>query len=229
MNKFRLLLSEHVGTAFQRQLAFADFLGNRDWSVDLQTGRVTFGGDLEFPLQLLGSEAHGLDTWMWSWANESISPHPDAMVDVNRLRELGQEQHVEELVTPELPISEAQGHEIALLASGLNGQCCDYRGPYEGGAAFFLVTEVPVLLLKPWGIERVLRVIPEVIATFEVDHRIMVESYLAQQDFEFQPGAEEIVSSRGGDSITVSFDELGRICNIGGHIQSRKPWWKFWK
>ena len=60
--ELRQLFSQHAGSGFIKQLNFADLLGNRNWGVDLQKGTATFGDDLEFPLQLLGSEADNVQS-----------------------------------------------------------------------------------------------------------------------------------------------------------------------
>ncbi len=44
--EFAKLLSQHIGNAFAKQLAFADVLGERNWGVNISEGRATFGDDL---------------------------------------------------------------------------------------------------------------------------------------------------------------------------------------
>lgn len=232
MSPFNELLSEHVGAAFARQLAFADFLGERNWNLDLGTGKVGFGDDLEYPIQLLGSEAHNNNTWLWAWANRHIDPAPQAMAAATRLRDLGKKRGIAPLAEPTFSLDAADGHAIAMVASGIEGGCCYYRGPYNGGAAFFLVTDVPKSLLAPVPPERAITVLTQVISQFDVDHRLMAKSFLASQGFELREESKSVTASREGGTITLSFDELGRLTEIGGKIEARPPakkWWEFWK
>lgn len=37
---------------------------NRDWSVDFQSGTLSFGRD-SYPVQFIGSESTASDTWKW--------------------------------------------------------------------------------------------------------------------------------------------------------------------
>ncbi len=229
---FQELLSGHIGAAFARQLAFAGFLRERNWSLDLRTGKVGFGDDLEYPIQLLGSEAHNNNTWLWAWANRHIDPAPESMIVATRLRKLGEERGIEQLAQPSFSLDAADGHAIALVASGNHGRCCYYRGPYDGGAAFFLVTGVPNSLLAPVSPERAITVVTEVISQFNVDHRLMVRSFLTSQGFEVREEPGSMAASREGGQIKLSFDELGRLTEIGGKIEPRLPakkWWEFWK
>jgi hypothetical protein len=42
----------------------------------LAAGIATFGDDLRFPLQLLGSESHLGGTWLWAWADAQSNLPP---------------------------------------------------------------------------------------------------------------------------------------------------------
>jgi hypothetical protein len=234
MTTFHDLLSQHIGSAFARQLAFADLLGERSWSVTISEGIVTFGNDLRFPIQLLGSEADGNATWLWAWANKASNLPDKVLVACNKLRELGQREGVPELTGRTFSLDQASGHAISLVASGVFGNCCYYRGPYDGGALFFLVNNPPDELLRPVPVERAVTVITEVISNFDVSHRPMAESFLRAQGFSWDTASGAMVASRHGDEITLSFDDLGRIANIGAKLVPRTKtespkWWQFWK
>jgi hypothetical protein len=227
------LLSKHVGNAYARQLAFADLLGERDWSLDVQQGVATFGADMSHPVQLLGTEAHGNHTWLWAWANEQSGLPDSVLVACRRIREFGAQQNIAEFQERSFSLDRADGHTLSLVASGIVGQCCYYRGPYDGGALFFLVNEVAPEVLQPVDAERAIRVISEVISQFEVDHRVMVESFLPSQGFSLEPAGDGVVAVRHGDRIEISYDTAGRISQIGGTISPRQPaakkkWWQFW-
>jgi hypothetical protein len=235
MPTFNDLLTQHIGASFARQLAFADLLEERSWSVSVSDGIVTFGQDLRFPIQLLGTEADGDGTWLWAWANAARDLPDKVLVACNQLRELGERQNVPELRERKLSLDEqVSGHSIALVASGTAGRCCYYRGPYDGGALFFLVGDAPDEVLRPVQAERAITVITEVISIFAVNHRSMVEAFLHSQGFSTNTSAGELSATRGQDQITVSYDAADRITNIGGSIAPRPPiersaWWQFWK
>jgi hypothetical protein len=233
VSPFNKLLSEHIGAACARQLTFADFLGERNWSVDIGTGKVGFGDDLEYPIQLLGSESHISDTWLWSWANEHIDPAPETMAAGAQLRALGEQSGIEELAAPNFSLDAADGHTIAAVASGIYGRCCYYRGPYDGGALFFLVTNVPDSMFAPVSPERAITALTQVISIFDVDHWQMARSFLTSQGFNLREDPQAIAASRDGGTMTLSFDELGRLTGMDGQIGPRpasaKKWWGFGK
>lgn len=236
MLNFQRLFSQHVGPAFIRQLAFADFLGDRGWSVDTRRGRVQFGHDLTFPIQILGAEAHDRQTWLWAWANHASNLPAGLTTAAQRLQKLGIEHGIRELERPEHPLSEVGGHQFALLASGVIGRCAYYRGPYEGGALFFLVQELPTTVLQPAPTARIVDVLTQVVSQYELDHRLLVDSFLRDQGFRIEGGNGVLRGVRREEALEVKFDDVGRITQISGALlpgndpppPPPRPWWKFW-
>jgi hypothetical protein len=234
MATFNDLLSRHVGSAFARQLAFGDLLGERNWSLTVSEGIATFGSDLRFPVQLLGTEADCDGTWLWAWANKASNLPEKVLEACNKLRELGEREGIPELRERTFSLEQANGHSLSSVASGIIGRCCYYRGPYDGGALYFLVCGPPEAVLQKVPAERAVTVIAEVISNFDVDHRAMVESFLQAQGFSVTANAGEVVATRGSDQITLTFDSQDRLTNIGGKLAGKpqpqpRPWWQFWK
>jgi hypothetical protein len=58
------LLAEGGLASFERQLGFAELVGERDSLLDQESGVLRLGDDLVLPVQLLGSEATGSGTWL---------------------------------------------------------------------------------------------------------------------------------------------------------------------
>jgi hypothetical protein len=220
MSNLVLHLSHHVATALGRQFAFAEFLGQRSWGVDIGSGTVTFGDDLSFPIQLLGTESHKSGTWLWAWANTQSNLPPQLLRAAEWLREYGREHAVSELTEKSFPLTTADGHKLSLLAAGLTGRGY-YRGPYEGGALFFLVDGLPASVLAPVPPARVIGVMTEALQSYELDHRAVVEGFLTQQGFAVSSGPAIIAATHpSGSSLQVQIDELGRV---RGFEASLKP------
>jgi hypothetical protein len=218
---FNELLSQHVGASFARQRAFADFLGDRSWGVDMRQGTCQFGNDLAYPIQLLGTEAEGDSTWLWAWANEASNLPTSLLTACTGLRELGEQEKISEFYQRSFSIDVADGHSIALIASGLDSKSCYYRGPYDGGALFFLVNGVPDEILQPAATERMLTIISEVISQFIVPHRSMVLAFLASQGFIVDSTTHEVSGVRGADKLTFAFDAQDRISQMDGSLHPK--------
>ena len=104
---FQHEFARYSAIAFARQLAFADFLGDHDWHVDIPAGTVEFGEDRVYPIQLLGTEADGDNTWLWAWANEESNLPDEILHDCRAIRAAGEDKQLEELTLPSFP-SDAQ-------------------------------------------------------------------------------------------------------------------------
>ena len=218
MLTFDRLFAEHVATGLARQMALSDLIGDRDWQLDLTSGTVTFGGDLTYHVQLLGTESHDADTWLWAWANEASDLPPALLALCGWLREYGHSQAVAEFTEPTFALQRADGHRLALLASGLTGRCY-FRGPYPGGAVFFHLDDAPPQINAPVRPERALSVLGQVIAGFPVDHRIAVESFLRQQSWRLDSAPTSVTARHtDGSTMRVDFDALGRVSNMSGTV-----------
>ncbi len=230
---FSSLLSTSVGGSCARQLALGELIGKRDWSVDIDQGIVQFGKDLQFPMQLLGTESNGDDSWLWAWANQQ-SPFPDAQLQhCLQLREIGTKKNIPEFAERSFPLEVASGYEIGTVASALLGNAFYYRAPHDHGALVFTIQDLPAELGARVPIERVVRVIQEVVDNFDINAQAMCQQFLIDQQFNLRTNKDSISAIRGASTIELSFDELGRLTNLSGAMHpetapTKKPWWRFW-
>ncbi|PSB50925.1 DUF6882 domain-containing protein [Chamaesiphon polymorphus] len=221
MNAFTKLLSQHVGTAFARQIQFGQLLGDRNFNVNIKQGVVTFGRDLQYQIQLLGTEAEGDNSWLWAWANEGSNFPTNILQSCNALRDFGTQHTIEELTNRSFSLDVTDGHSISLTASGLNDNCCYYRAPYSGGALFFLVFNVPNEVFPYVDAAQAIEIITDVISNVNVEHWIMCESFLNSQGFTLELSEDKINAIRGNDAIKIIFDSQQRIAEIGASLQSK--------
>lgn len=212
MATFDELFSIHVASSFARQLALGDFLGEHNWNVDIQQAVVDFGNERIYPIQLIGTESKIEETWLWAWANEQ-SNLPDKILETSqRIREIGQQHQISELTEASFPLTVASGHMLAMLSAGLAGNCCYYRGPYDGGALFFLVNDLPASVFAPVPTSRATTVISEVISQFDTDQHLMAESFLKSQGFTTTESNRVMTGTRpNGEIFNIEFDDRGLI------------------
>jgi histone H3/H4 len=229
---FSSLLSTAVGSSCARQLALGDFLGTRNWSVDIDAGTVQFGKDLQYPMQLLGTESNGDDSWLWAWANQA-SPFPDAHLQhCLKLRDIGTKKKIPEFAERSFPLSIASGYEIGTVASALLGNAFYYRAPHNHGALVFTIQDLPAELLQRAPIERVVRVIQEVVDNFDINAQAMCQQFLIEQQFDLSADKYSITAKRGRNTIELHFDEQERLIKLEGDLHPetppKKPWWRIW-
>lgn len=224
---FSELVDQHIGLSFRKQLALADLLGKHSWQLDLGKGTVDFGkgpglfGKRRiYPIQVIGTEAEDSGTWLWAWANAESHIPPGVLKAVERVRAFGESQGIEPLSTGELPSEAYPGHLLASVACGIAQADAYYRGPYPGGAVFFLIHDTPLSEAPPTPGERILTVLTQVIGTFEVNHRAMARAYLEAEGFRLDEGERALTATdRSGHSLKMTLDDRGRMENLATTIR----------
>ncbi len=80
---------------------------------------------------VVGTYSTKSETWLWSWANESL---PSAVKDSMRaVRNWGSREGVRDLTEPKFPADEEYGWELASVVLRLLNAICIYRYPFSSG------------------------------------------------------------------------------------------------
>ncbi|MBF4606220.1 DUF6882 domain-containing protein [Curtobacterium sp. VKM Ac-1393] len=218
------LVSDGVFLAWEAQLQLADRYDDHErWNVDLAAGTLQFTGPHpgEFRIQLLGSAAPGPRSWLWGWANPSQYP-ASVLAAANATRALGERLGIPELVQGEVPFGEHRqadaadaGYEFAwdlsIAARLATGSWFGFGGHVGGGSRLWVLFEG--LQFVPPTVPRMVRVFGEGVQTTEVhDHRRAVGSWASLRGV---PWDGRTLTLADG-TITVDFDELGRIRDLQG-------------
>jgi hypothetical protein len=124
MEGLRLQTEAHQGTWH--------FGEEERWDFSQDTGELAFTFPDMFvraPAQIIGSFDSGKGSWMWAWANASIS---DALTrDAIRVRAYGEQHRIRRLTIPSWRGQEMDGWRMAAFANRL----CETNGVYRGPAA----------------------------------------------------------------------------------------------
>jgi len=205
------MLSRYIGPARQRQLAFGEqVVQERNWNVDLSRGVISFGED-EYPIQLLGTESDSAGTWLWGFANPS--GFPDAVLQDSEYT-YNFCKSAPELALIEPALTElVNGHNIASIsAAACKDRVCYYRCPYDAGAAFVLVRNVPESVFAPLDAMGVINMISELILQFPLNQKTLVKSMMEINCDEIDEAENKFTGQyTDGTSLTVTFDSQGRI------------------
>lgn len=211
----------HAGINFSKQLALGDVIADSPWQADLSAGLIYFGDVYAFPIQVIGTESEYSGTWLWAWANPDLDAQLremgrlDLLTCANKLRARGGSESIGLLATPEFLLDNVDGHMLAMVASGMCNADAYYRGAYEGGVAYFLLSDVGIAGQRD-DLPRIASVISQVISLYPVQHGVMIAAYLEHQGFIIQQLDAKWVATRDEDDaiMTVFFDEQGRLANL---------------
>ncbi|KAJ8142530.1 hypothetical protein OY671_004334 [Metschnikowia pulcherrima] len=209
------LVDDAAFLSHEHQLHSTDLHGDDAWAADSTTGVFTFtapdGGTATCRLQFLGTAAPGPGTWMWAWQN--VNGFPDAVLTAaESTRRTGSREAAE----PELPLADDLAHRLALAAKAVTGSFAHYSAPVGGGTrAWFLSDDADLASPAP-SVPRVVRTSSEgSLSVTVVDHRRAVASYAsARGSPAVEDGTGAVVSDVPDGTVTVRFDERGRIAGI---------------
>lgn len=214
MNKpFQKLLSEHIGLSLVKQQALGSFLGEHNWSLNLEKGVVDFGEGRVFPIQFVGTESE--KTWLWGWANPQSNISQNLLTEANKLRAYGDENQIDSLSDAEIPLSELTSHEFGMIASGFCNADGYYHGSHDGGAVVFLVYETSLPKIPTLLPQQIVLTIASALQSFEIEHRTMVSSFLKQLGCDIDE-SETCIEGKLSDEqkLIIGFDDLNRITKI---------------
>lgn len=236
MTKFQELLSQHIASSLLKQQNLITFLSDHNWNVDLETGKADFGKGRIYPIQIVGTESEANGTWLWGWANEGSNIPTSLLTCAMTLRALGTKKEIQELTQPQIELNEVNGHMLAMVACGICNADAYYRGPYNGGALFFTMQQMPLQKQQGASPTELISIMSSVISQFPVNHKTMAQSFLNQQGYSLAESEGKIVASaENGNDITLVLDELGRISNLETtavpepQAAYKKSWWRFGK
>ena len=177
--------------SLEAQIVFEETVGTIDrWNADLAAGEVSFesGGTTRvMKAQVLGSAAPGPQSWLWSWANSSISQ--DATSVAQQLRSYGEQHGVSEFVSAELPLGgRGDGDElwkrIAIAAGAMYPEWRTYfPAPIGGGSIAPLLVRHSDLELPTLEIPRLIRVLTQGLQYVEIANASRaISAYAAARD-----------------------------------------------
>lgn len=213
---FFALLSLSVGTAIARQNAFGAVIGSDGWNVDPMHGTIAFG-KREFPCGMIGSESEMGNTWLWSWAHtESGLPENAAAPSRRAKRSL---RDCEEFTAAKFELDELHnGHNLSMVTTCVSGKdVCYYRCPYDGGALFVQVEELPGEIFAPLPLDGLARQHLEIIRSFYCDHRLLAAGLLHLNGYDFAVTSDCVTAGQNGRVLRFDFEEtdgLYRTTNI---------------
>jgi len=117
---------------------------HKRWDWDQERAELVFSNDgvaaVIAKVQFVGSISTKTDTWLWSWANPSLLEN--VWLDVKAIRDFGEKRDFPHLTVPKWPAEEADGWDMAAIATHILDAHGVYRTPGDTGFTFLVLTEV---------------------------------------------------------------------------------------
>ena len=143
-NSFQELFEKYAAISAEKQDNVLELIGDKPWNADMVEGTLTFGGELVFPVQILGTVSHVDNTWLWIWANENAEYSDEIIKQANNLKQYGDLNSIHELSVPSFDVQENDWHKIGTIAAGLYDCSFYYVGNYGRGSAIFTIDSAEI-------------------------------------------------------------------------------------
>jgi len=217
MNDLTPYLEHYALISLEKQHKLAQLIGEHLAEPDLENGRIRFHQDLEFPLQILGTESDNTLTFLWAWSEEQPEIPLNLLSSAFYLKNWGEERNLLEFSSPSIDLNRADGRIISLIASELCKASCYYQDPYEGGAIFYLLSGEAIDQQPSLDIEGLCRQFSYLMSLAELNHKETLLSYLREKGLTFSD-TDAIVQGEleSGESLFAEFDDSGMLLSING-------------
>lgn len=197
MKKFEELLTKNICEAANRIMITEEFLAKTpNLQVNPGEGFVDIDGK-QVGISVVGNYLEKEKEWFWAWADSVV---PDQLKGYAfRLKQIGEEQDVEELKTERLSLHD-DGTELMMVCSSLLEGITFIRVGHEMGEIVMFINGMQFNYDKPLPPKRIAAIISRVAEVSTVkDHRLMIRSFYEQQGITFEEDDREITAVFDGE------------------------------
>lgn len=215
---FEELLEQNAGLSFEKQMIFADVIGENGWNLDMGKGSISFG-ELEFPIQIIGSLAFDNNSWMWGWANTQSGIPENLLIQSNELKEIGKQRNIEELIKGHFNVDKGFEHKIGMLSCGIFNSKSYYCANYGQGTLVVTIDDDRIPKINKNRIEKILTNFPQLISGVVLNHKNTLLNYLIDRDCKLKVSENKIEGLKDSNILIADFDELGRLKSLNGKLR----------
>ena len=219
--QFENALLPYIAIAFEKQMILTDRLRDAGrYDFDMMEGKLSFGNDLVFDAQILGTESRETQTWMWAWANTSSIIPEEFLQSVQQIKAHGDEHGIDALSNGEIGLDDKHGgHMFSMFASGLLKSTGYYRAPYGKTAMFMLINDPEPVAPEQDVTQLILTNFPKLLKTLTFDnHRAAFKGYMTAHEIAIQSedDSEIIAQVEGGEVLTAGFNATNQLTSLNG-------------
>jgi len=214
---FSDLVNQNAGLSFEKQQNFNDLTGDSAWNINLNEAKLSFG-NLDFPIQVIGSLSFNDYSWMWGWANSKSGIPENLLQRSLDLKQIGEEKEIEEFPNGHFSVEEGFEHKMGIVASGLLDADAYFCANYGQGTMVLTLKSNQIPKIDSNKLEKVLTTFPQLIGGIDLDHKEAFKNYLIDRGFQLKISENKIEGLKNNKILVAEFDELNRLKSINGKI-----------
>ncbi|KIC02157.1 hypothetical protein OA88_10545 [Flavobacterium sp. JRM] len=210
------LIERYGGIVFDKQLDFGDLIGNNNWNINIANGEISFGTNLVFPIQVLGTISHSSQTWLWAWANTKSGLTDKVIQQALELKKYGEDNKINILKNDTFDFSKEDLHLIGTIASGIHNSSAYYICDYGQGAMVVTIKSDLIDKNRKDNHFRIMTVFPQLISQFDMNHNLALTNYLTDKGYNISENGIKLTATKNGDTVTAEFDDQSRLIKLNG-------------
>ncbi|KIA97233.1 hypothetical protein OA93_14960 [Flavobacterium sp. KMS] len=210
------LIERYGGIVFDKQLDFGDLIGNNNWNINIANGEISFGTNLVFPIQVLGTISHSSQTWLWAWANTKSGLTDKVIQQALELKKYGEDNEINILKNDTFDFSKEDLHLIGTIASGIHNSSAYYICDYGQGAMIVTIKSDQIDKNRKDNHFRIMTVFPQLISQFDMNHNLALTNYLTDKGYNISENGVKLTATKNGDTVTAEFDDQSRLIKLNG-------------
>ncbi|SIS47480.1 hypothetical protein SAMN05421766_102135 [Zobellia uliginosa] len=208
------LYNQSFALACEKQEIFSEIVEGLNWSCDMLEGKLTYGDDKVFDIQVIGTYSENEKSWLWAWANNQ-SGIPEAFLQTSLgMRDLGKAYDLEDLTSPKLQTDTDPGAYFSVIALGVFRDSCYVPLTFKGLKVYVTVRSAEVDDKSRTAPALICSHFTNLTASFQFPHKYCLFYYLMAKGYQVENSGNNILAKKGDDQILGIFDLKGNLMKI---------------
>ena len=208
------LYDRSFALACEKQEIFAKIVEGLDWSCDMLEGKLTYGDDKVFDIQVIGTYSENEKSWLWAWANNQ-SGIPETFLQTSlAMRNLGTTHQLQDLTSPKLQSATDPGAFYSVIALGVFGDTCYVPLTFKGLKVYVTVRSKEVDGMARNEASLICSHFTNLTASYQFPHKYCLQYYLMAKGYQVENCGNNILAKKGKDQILGIFDLKGKLMKI---------------
>lgn len=211
-DSFQTIFTKYGALALDKQESLSEIIGDNAGELNIEEGTISFGDELEFPIQIIGTLSSETSKWHWAWDNQEVGLPENLVKEAEDIKEIGEKYDISQFTTNIFDADLFEGHLITMTVSGIMDDAAYYAVDF--GEIIFFVTIQSDKIPMDDSIERFINTYDKFQKEFDVKARPAFESYAKLRGYEYKEREEFSVAKMGESRVIVGFTDRGNMTHI---------------
>ncbi|WP_405415226.1 DUF6882 domain-containing protein [Maribacter sp. Asnod1-A12] len=201
-------------TSIEKQEIFNEMVAGLDWSCDMAEGKLTFGEDKVFDIQIFGTYSENEKSWMWAWANTQSGISETFLQTSLAVKAFGKALNISDFTTPKFAVESDPGAFFATIATASIGESCYVPLAFKGVIVYVTIKSEEADSKANNTADSICSHISKVTSEYNFPHKFSLYFYLTAKGYDVELPGNNLVAKKGEDQILGIFDLKGKLMKI---------------